>query len=429
MSKKKCALSKSLTLVPLVATSLVERSLALVVGLTLLGLGSSLVLAKTDVTKLPTGFNNYLNTVANIQSYGRDKDYVVLQGRLTSYLYKDCYEFTDLAGNSIEVELDDDVDWSGVHKDQMIEILGKIERNIFRIKIEAEYYSIMELPEAEEEDAAALASYAVSAAPASPTPATAAAPANATPAAAATTTTVDTNAMAISAVATTTAATAATATTTAATAATTAATAATTSPTLAYTSSVTPVATTAAVTTATNATTATLTTTAVPVSSNDDSHNSISDARATMAPAAATTSAATTVPAIATTPATTSTLSQAESTLAPAANSLSPEGNAFSSRTSEAEVLASGSAIMAVLAAEREAKPELAPVNSAALSSTSTITPTATLTNPKVVHNCIHSHSNSATMPTQLESKNAVIQGPVVVNTVPVATQVISAER
>ena len=422
MSKKKCALSKSLTLVPLVATSLVERSLALVVGLTLLGLGSSLVLAKTDVTKLPTGFNNYLNTVANIQSYGRDKDYVVLQGRLTSYLYKDCYEFTDLAGNSIEVELDDDVDWSGVHKDQMIEILGKIERNIFRIKIEAEYYSIMELPEAEEEDAAALASYAVSAAPASPTPATAAAPANATPAAAATTTTVDTNAMAISAVATTAATTAATATTTAATAA-------TTSPTLAYTSSVTPVATTAAVTTATNATTATLTTTAVPVSSNDDSHNSISDARATMAPAAATTSAATTVPAIATTPATTSTLSQAESTLAPAANSLSPEGNAFSSRTSEAEVLASGSAIMAVLAAEREAKPELAPVNSAALSSTSTITPTATLTNPKVVHNCIHSHSNSATMPTQLESKNAVIQGPVVVNTVPVATQVISAER
>lgn len=92
----------------------------------------------------PQGFENQYHTIASIQTHGRDDEIVVLRGRLTSYLYKDSYEFTDESGATIEVELDDDVDWSYVHKDQLIEIMGEVERNMFKIKIEAKNYRILE---------------------------------------------------------------------------------------------------------------------------------------------------------------------------------------------------------------------------------------------------------------------------------------------
>lgn len=92
----------------------------------------------------PQGFESQYHTVASIQTHGRDDEIVVLRGRLTNYLYKDSYEFTDESGATIEVELDDDVDWSYVHKDQLIEIMGEVERNMFKIKIEAKNYRILE---------------------------------------------------------------------------------------------------------------------------------------------------------------------------------------------------------------------------------------------------------------------------------------------
>ena len=92
----------------------------------------------------PQGFENQYHTIASIQTHGMDDEIVVLRGRLTSYLYKDSYEFTDESGATIEVELDDDVDWSYVHKDQLIEIMGEVERNMFKIKIEAKNYRILE---------------------------------------------------------------------------------------------------------------------------------------------------------------------------------------------------------------------------------------------------------------------------------------------
>lgn len=91
----------------------------------------------------PRGFGNQLNSIVEIQNKGQDKDRVVLQGRLTNYLGKDNYEFTDLKGDRIEVELDDDVDWSQVHRNQLISIMGKVDKNMFTVKVEAKQYRIL----------------------------------------------------------------------------------------------------------------------------------------------------------------------------------------------------------------------------------------------------------------------------------------------
>lgn len=89
----------------------------------------------------PRGFSTYLESVVEIQNKGRNKDHVLLQGRLTSYLGRDNYEFTDLYGDRIEVELDDDANWSLVHRGQLITIAGKLDKNMFTVKVEAKRYA------------------------------------------------------------------------------------------------------------------------------------------------------------------------------------------------------------------------------------------------------------------------------------------------
>lgn len=118
----------------------------LLLGMLCLGAGSVVAQAKDRMAMGPAGFDNCLRSIASIQSTGCDNDQVVIRGRLTNYLYKDIYEFTDETGNSIEIELDDDIDWSPVHKDQLIEIFGELDRNMFRVRIDAEQYRILEQP-------------------------------------------------------------------------------------------------------------------------------------------------------------------------------------------------------------------------------------------------------------------------------------------
>lgn len=85
----------------------------------------------------PQGFNNAApNTVATVKSNAYDDQIVTLQGRLTKHLQKDHYEFTDLEGNTIEVELDDDHDWSNIAKDQLIEIVGEVDKDLLSISID-----------------------------------------------------------------------------------------------------------------------------------------------------------------------------------------------------------------------------------------------------------------------------------------------------
>ncbi|WP_317382729.1 NirD/YgiW/YdeI family stress tolerance protein [Anaerobiospirillum succiniciproducens] len=97
-----------------------------------------------EALRMPTGFDLYLTSVHQVQTGASDEAEVLIKGRLTGYLYDNNYEFTDLIGQSIEVELDDDVDWSYVHKDQLIEIYGEVDRNMFKVKIDAKHYRILE---------------------------------------------------------------------------------------------------------------------------------------------------------------------------------------------------------------------------------------------------------------------------------------------
>ena len=46
------------------------------------------------------------------------------------------YEFTDEAGDTIEVELDDDRNWSNISKDQLIDIYGEVDKDLMSINID-----------------------------------------------------------------------------------------------------------------------------------------------------------------------------------------------------------------------------------------------------------------------------------------------------
>lgn len=103
--------------------------------------------ADDDWFNQPRGFNIYLNSVVDIQNNGKDDDKVMIKGRLTNYLGKDNYEFTDINGDRIEVELDDDANWSVVHRDQLITIAGSLDKNMFTVKIDAKHFIIASLQE------------------------------------------------------------------------------------------------------------------------------------------------------------------------------------------------------------------------------------------------------------------------------------------
>lgn len=82
----------------------------------------------------PKGFNNQ-TSVEQVKKNGRDDQFVILDGRLTAYLGDDRYEFRDNTG-AIEVELDDDRDWSFLSKDELIRIYGKLDVDFLSTKID-----------------------------------------------------------------------------------------------------------------------------------------------------------------------------------------------------------------------------------------------------------------------------------------------------
>ena len=85
----------------------------------------------------PQGFANASpNTVAQVLANGRDDQVVTLTGSLTNYLGDDRYEFTDVAGDRIEVELDDDRNWSHIGKDMPIRITGEIDKDLLSTSLD-----------------------------------------------------------------------------------------------------------------------------------------------------------------------------------------------------------------------------------------------------------------------------------------------------
>ena len=84
----------------------------------------------------PQGFDNpNVGTVAAVSKNAYDDQWVTLRGRLTNYLGHERYEFTDATG-SIEVELDDDRNWSHICKDQLITIYAKVDRDLNSVELE-----------------------------------------------------------------------------------------------------------------------------------------------------------------------------------------------------------------------------------------------------------------------------------------------------
>ncbi len=85
----------------------------------------------------PRGFQRQqITSIADIKRSGVDDEYVVMRGRLTKYYGDEMYEFMDLSGDTIEVKLDDDEDWSYLSKDQLIDILGKLDVDLFSLEVD-----------------------------------------------------------------------------------------------------------------------------------------------------------------------------------------------------------------------------------------------------------------------------------------------------
>lgn len=96
--------------------------------------------ARSILDNAPKGFTNNQpssnpSTVAGVYNNAYDGDLVVLQGRLIKFLGHERYEFADNTGR-IEVELDDDHDWSFLSRDELIQIMGVVDSSIFSKRID-----------------------------------------------------------------------------------------------------------------------------------------------------------------------------------------------------------------------------------------------------------------------------------------------------
>ncbi len=86
----------------------------------------------------PQGFTlQKMNSIAQLKKEAHDDQLVTLQGRFTKQLSKDKFEFTDAKGDTIVVELDDDQNWSQVHKDALMEIVAEVDKDLMSLELEA----------------------------------------------------------------------------------------------------------------------------------------------------------------------------------------------------------------------------------------------------------------------------------------------------
>ena len=86
----------------------------------------------------PQGFTlQKMNSIAQLKKEAHDDQLVTLHGRFTKQLSKDKFEFTDAKGDTIVVELDDDQNWSQVHKDALMEIVAEVDKDLMSMELEA----------------------------------------------------------------------------------------------------------------------------------------------------------------------------------------------------------------------------------------------------------------------------------------------------
>ena len=76
-------------------------------------------------------------SIAQLKDKAKDDQIVVLEGRFTKQLEKDKYEFTDAKGDTIVVDLDDDMNWSHVKKDALMELTAEVDKDFTSTKLDA----------------------------------------------------------------------------------------------------------------------------------------------------------------------------------------------------------------------------------------------------------------------------------------------------
>ena len=74
--------------------------------------------------------------IAQLKKEAHDDQLVTLQGRFTKQLSKEKFEFTDVKGDKIVAELDDDQNWSQVHKDALMEIVADVDKDFVSIELD-----------------------------------------------------------------------------------------------------------------------------------------------------------------------------------------------------------------------------------------------------------------------------------------------------
>ncbi len=86
---------------------------------------------------LPQGFGQEgVTTVRAVKNTVTDDAIVTLKGRFTKHIRGDKYEFVDEAGDKITAELDDDHNWSHVHRGDLYVITAKVDKDWTKTEIE-----------------------------------------------------------------------------------------------------------------------------------------------------------------------------------------------------------------------------------------------------------------------------------------------------
>ena len=85
----------------------------------------------------PKGFNQArLTTISDLKKSAKDDEIVRLEGSLVEQIKHDKYLFKDTNGDTIKLELDDDRDWSFIEKDQPLEIVAKVDKELMSFELE-----------------------------------------------------------------------------------------------------------------------------------------------------------------------------------------------------------------------------------------------------------------------------------------------------
>lgn len=130
MKKLPAVLASTVMALSLVATSVYAEG-------NISGFNNTNAPSTAQKSNAPRGFSsNIFKNIKEVKANTKDDEIVIIEGRLTKFLGKDKYEFTDKYKDTITVELDSDRDWSYIAKDQLIEIVAEVDKDLTGIELD-----------------------------------------------------------------------------------------------------------------------------------------------------------------------------------------------------------------------------------------------------------------------------------------------------